>query len=136
MRTNSRSRGRGLVLAVLTMVVSLPELAQAQQTGLFPLEPIKPAAGSVRPGRPDLQNLQASVFRLSPDVLAAVPSGWGCPSREAPDREQSFKDIPLQAGDRLETLDRPGMDERCCRAARWDPASIAGAARRPLAVRG
>ena len=79
MRTNSRSRGRGLVLAVLTLVVSLPELARAQQTGLFPLAPIKQTAGAMRPGRSDLQNLQASVFRLSPDVLAAVPERLGLP---------------------------------------------------------
>ena len=77
MRTNSRSRGQGLVLAVLTVVVSLPELAQAQQGGLFPLAPITQAAGPVRPGRPDLQDLQESVFRLSSHVLATIPGRLG-----------------------------------------------------------
>ena len=46
------------------------------------------AAGAVRPGRSDLQNLQAQVLRLSPAVLAAVPGGLGLPEpREARRRE-------------------------------------------------
>src|SRR5271168_5340037 len=37
------------------------------------------AAGPVRSGRPDLQNLQASVFRLSSHVLAHLPERLGLP---------------------------------------------------------
>ena len=119
MRTNSRSRGRGLILAVLTVVVSLPELARAQQTGLFPLAPIRQAAGPVRPGRSDLQDLQASVFRLSSHVLAAVPGRLGMPEPRGPDREKSFKEFPL--GDRRrERADRDAAGAEDRDAARGD----------------
>ena len=112
MRTNSRSRGRGLVLAVLTLVVSLPELARAQQTGLFPTGTDPPAAGSVRPGRPDLQSLQASILRLSSDVLADLPERLGMPKPRGTRPGKSFKEIPLPAGERARpSLDQPGTEE-------------------------
>ncbi len=77
MRTNSRSRGRGLVLAVLTMVVSLPELARAQQTGLFPLAPIRRQRVPCDQEDPIYKIYKHQYFGYHPDVLAAVPGRLG-----------------------------------------------------------
>jgi hypothetical protein len=111
MRTNSRSRGCGLVLAVLTLVSSLPELARAQQTGLFPNMNVRRQRVPCDQEDPIYKVYKHQYYGYHPTCWRTFPSGWGCPSREAPNREQSFKEIPLQAGERLPSLDQPGTDE-------------------------
>jgi hypothetical protein len=111
MRTNSRSRGCGLVLAVLTVVVSLPEFAQAQQTGLFPNMNIRRQRVPCDQEDPIYKVYKHQYYGYHPTCWRQFPNGWGCPSPEAPNREQSFKEIPLQAGDRIESPDRPGTEE-------------------------
>ena len=98
MRTNSRRRDQGLVLAVLTVVLSLPELAQAQQTGLFPLAPIKRQRVPCDQEDPIYKTYKHQYFGYHPTCWRPFPDGWGCPSRLAPtkaDWEKSLKETPL-----------------------------------------
>ena len=84
MRTNSRRRGRGLVLAVLTLVVSLPELAHAQQTGLFPLAPIRRQRVPCDQEDPIYKTYKHQYFGYHPTCWRLFPDGWGCPSTTSP----------------------------------------------------
>jgi hypothetical protein len=106
MRTNSRSRGLGLVLAALTMVVSLPELARAQQTGLFPLAPIRRQRVPCDQEDPIYKTYKQRYFGYHPTCWDQFPAGWGCPSRYGPDKAKSFKEFPPTVGERLE----PGLE--------------------------
>jgi hypothetical protein len=102
MRTNSRRRGRGLVLAALTMVVSLPGLARAQQTGLFPLAPIKRQRVPCDQEDPIYKTYKHQYFGYHPTCWRTFPAGWGCPSPNAPDKEKSYKEFPPTAGERTD----------------------------------
>jgi hypothetical protein len=102
MRTNLRSRSRGLVLAALTVIVSLPELARAQQTGLFPLAPIKRQRVPCDQEDPIYKTYKNQYFGYHPTCWRAFPTGWGCPSPNGPDKEKSFKEFPPTAGERTD----------------------------------
>jgi hypothetical protein len=95
MRTKSRTRGRGLVLAVLTLIVSLPELAQAQQSGLFPLAPIKRQRVPCDQQDPVYKLYKEKYFGYHPPCWRPFPTGWGCPSPEKPDVAKSFREQKL-----------------------------------------
>jgi hypothetical protein len=99
MRTNSRIRGQVLVLAALTVVVSLPELAKAQQTGLFPLAPIKRQRVRCDQEAPEYKLYKHKYFGYHPTCWRPFPTGWGCLSPEAPNKEESFKKIPIAGGE-------------------------------------
>ncbi|MGP0067781.1 MAG: hypothetical protein ACLQGP_29825 [Isosphaeraceae bacterium] len=95
MRRDVKWGSRALVMAVLTMAVSLSERAQAQQTGLFPLAPI-------RRERPPCPNEDAvykyykqQYFGYHPTCWSPFPAGWGCPSKQTADREKEFAERPL-----------------------------------------
>jgi hypothetical protein len=111
MRTNSRSRGRGLILAALALVASLPELARAQQTGLFPLHPIKRQRQTCDQENPIYKTYKTQYFGYHPTCWRTFPSGWGCPSPEAPDKAKAFKDLPLASGDRAEGTGENEQDQ-------------------------
>jgi len=89
---------------VLTLVGSLPELARAQQTGLFPLAPIRRQRVPCDQEDPIYKVYKHKYYGYHPTCWRTFPKGWGCPSPEAPDREKSFKETPLQAGEPLEPL--------------------------------
>jgi hypothetical protein len=133
MRTNSRSRGCGLVLAVLTVVLSLPELARAQQTGLFPNMNVRRQRVPCDQEDPIYKVYKHQYYGYHPTCWRPFPSGWGCPSREAPNREQSFKEIPLQAGGRI-APEQPGTDEMAPPPATTRPGlpALPGGARSPF----
>lgn len=95
MRTNSRMRGHVLGLAALAVVVSVPELARAQQTGLFPLAPIKRQRPPCDQEDPIYKIYKDKYFGYHPTCWRQFPTGWGCPSPAAPNREESFKKIPV-----------------------------------------
>ncbi len=95
MRTNSRRRGRGLALAVIAVSASLPQMAWAQQTGLFPLHPIKRHRVPCDHEDPIYKINKYQYFGAFPTCWRRFPEGWGCPSADAPDREKSFKETPL-----------------------------------------
>jgi hypothetical protein len=95
MRINSRIRGRLLVLAALLMVVSWPDLARAQQTGLFPNLPIKRQRVPCDQEDPIYKVYKNKYFGYHPTCWRQFPSGWGCPSPDGPNREESFKKYPF-----------------------------------------
>src|SRR5271169_2736635 len=95
MRTKSRSRRRGLALAVLTLIVSMPELARAQQSGLFPNSPIKRQRVPCDQQDPVYKLYKEKYFGYHPPCWRPFPTGWGCPSPEKPDVEKSFKERKL-----------------------------------------
>jgi hypothetical protein len=102
MRTNSKRRGRGLVLATLTLIVSLPGLARAQQTGLFPLAPIKRQRVPCDQEDPIYKTYKHQYFGYHPTCWRAFPAGWGCPSPYGPDKAKSFKEFLPSAGERTD----------------------------------
>jgi hypothetical protein len=95
MRTNWRSGGRALGLAVLALVVSLSERAQAQQSGLFPLAPIRRERTPCAMEDPIYKTYKQQYFGYHPTCWRPFPAGWGCPSPEAPNKEKSFREQPL-----------------------------------------
>ncbi len=95
MRTNSRRRDQGLALAVLTVVLSLPDLAWAQQSGLFPLAPIKRQRVPCDQEDPIYKTYKHQYFGYHPTCWRPFPKGWGCPSSEVASKEKSLKEIPL-----------------------------------------
>jgi hypothetical protein len=109
MRTNSTSRSLGLVLAVFTLAVSLPELARAQQGGLFPNLPIRRQRVPCDQEDPIYKVYKHQYYGYHPTCWHPFPKGWGCPSPERPDREKSFKETPLQSPEPLEG-DQPPDD--------------------------
>lgn len=95
MRTKSRRGLLGpMVLAALAGVI-LSESAQAQQTGLFPLAPIKRKRVPCNQEDPVYRIYKDQYFGYHPTLWRPFPTGWGAPSPEAPDRAASFKAIPL-----------------------------------------
>jgi hypothetical protein len=107
MRTKSRTRSRGVVLAVLSLAVFLPELAQAQQTGLFPLAPAYHRQRvPCDQEHPAYKTIKEKYFGHHPTAWRKFPEGWGLKSKETPDVEKSFKELPLQTGD------EPAQEER------------------------
>jgi hypothetical protein len=115
MRTNSRTRGCGLALAVVAVATSLPQMAWAQQSGLFPLHPIKRHRVPCDQEDPIYKINKYQYFGYNPTCWHRFPDGWGCPSSEAPDREKSFKETPLGSGlsegQLPPTGPRPGTEE-------------------------
>jgi hypothetical protein len=101
MRTKSRSRGRGLVLAALTLIVGMPELARAQQSGLFPNAPIKRQRVPCDQEDPVYKIYKQKYFGYHPTCWRPFPAGWGCPSPEKPDVEKSFKERKLGTAEDL-----------------------------------
>jgi hypothetical protein len=95
MRTNSRRRDQGLALAVLTVVLSLPDLAWAQQSGLFPLAPIKRQRVPCDQEDPIYKTYKYQYFGYYPTCWRPFPKGWGCPSSEVASKEKSLNEIPL-----------------------------------------
>jgi hypothetical protein len=69
--------------------------AEAQQTGLFPLSPIKRSRVPCTQEDPVYRIYKDQYFGYHPTLWRPFPSGWGAPSPEAPDRAASFKAIPL-----------------------------------------
>jgi hypothetical protein len=105
MRTNSMTRLSGRALAVFATVVILSDWAMAQQTGLFPLAPIRRQRPPCDQQDPVYRLYKDQYFGYHPTLWRRFPSGWGAPSPEAPDAAKSFKEIPL------ETLDGVGIDQ-------------------------
>ncbi len=93
MRTNSRMMTRALTLVVLTGAVGFAERAQAQQTGLFPLAPIRRQRVPCDQEDPTYKVYKQQYFGYHPTCWRTFPEGWGCPSAQRPDVEKSRKEI-------------------------------------------
>jgi hypothetical protein len=99
MRTKSRTRSQGLVLAVITVSVLVPELARAQTTGLFPLAPARRRQRvPCDQEDPAYKIVKERYFGYHPTAWRRFPEGLSIKSKEAPDVEKSFREIPLDDG--------------------------------------
>ncbi len=129
MRTKSRSRRRGLVLAVLTLIVRHAGAGASATVRAVSAGADQAAARTVRSGRSGLQDLQGKVLRISPALLAAVPRGLGLPEpREAgrrkvvPRTEAEPRSECSDARSRRHAAGRPARSSRgpCpSRSSRW-----------------
>src|SRR5262249_43948675 len=84
MRTNSRWGAHALTMVVLTAAVSLSGRVEAQQTGLFPLAPIRRQRVPCSQEDPTYKIYKQQYFGYHPTCWRTFPSGWGAPSPEAP----------------------------------------------------
>jgi hypothetical protein len=82
-------------MTVLALVVSLSERVQAQQSGLFPLAPIRRERPPCANEDPIYKIYKQQYFGYHPTCWSPFPAGWGCPSKQAPDKEKSFREQPL-----------------------------------------
>jgi hypothetical protein len=96
MRNDTRRRFRSPVAWALGLVLGIPALAEAQQSGLFPLRPIKRERVPCPMEDPVYRLNREQYFGYFPTCWRPFPKGWGCPSPEAPDVEKAFRDEPLQ----------------------------------------
>ncbi len=95
MRKDINWKGRALVMAVLTMAVSLSERAQAQQTGLFPLATIRRERPPCPNEDPVYKYYKQQYFGYHPTCWQPFPAGWGCPSKQTIDKEKEFAELPI-----------------------------------------
>ena len=89
-------RKHGLVLGVLTVLVSLSGLAEAQVSGLFPLHPIRRERVPCPEEDPVYRLNRTQYFGYHPTVWRRFPDGWGFRSPEAANREKEFKELPIK----------------------------------------
>jgi hypothetical protein len=94
MRTRTRRRWSWPVLGALAVVVGAPALAHAQQSGLFPLAPIKRERVPCASEDPIYRLYRQEYFGYHPTCWRKFPAGWGCPSPEAPNAAEAFKLLP------------------------------------------
>lgn len=105
MLTKTMSRKPGRVLAVFAIAVWFSELAQAQQSGLFPLHPIRRQRVPCPHEDPVYKLYRHQYFGYHPTVWRRFPEGWGFPSPEAANPKLEFEKLPIEPP-------RPeGMDE-------------------------
>jgi hypothetical protein len=81
-------------MVVLTGAVSLSGRVEAQQSGLFPLAPIRRQRVPCDQEDPTYKIYKHQYFGYHPTCWRTFPSGWGCPSTEAPSKERSFREVP------------------------------------------
>ena len=75
------------------LVLAAPLLASAQQTGLFPLAPIRRERVPCPMEDPLYGLYRSQYYGYFPTCWRRFPPGWGCPSPEAPNAAQSFAEI-------------------------------------------
>jgi|GEM_PF-2553624 len=92
----------GMALAVVMTVSALAEWAAAQQTGLFPLAPIRRQRVPCSHEDPVYQLYKEQYFGYHPTMWRKFPDGWGAPSPEAPNAAESYAKIPLQPPEDLD----------------------------------
>jgi hypothetical protein len=81
-------------MVVLTAAVSLCGRAEAQQSGLFPLAPIRRQRVPCDREDPTYKIYKQQYFGYHPTCWRTFPAGWGCPSGEAPDFARSKRELP------------------------------------------
>jgi hypothetical protein len=98
MLTRPRQRKQGWVLAALTVFLGLPGLAQAQQSGLFPLQPIRRERVPCPLEDPIYKRYRTDYYGFYPTQWRKFPDGWNLPSPEGPSSEKfNLKDHPIEA---------------------------------------
>ncbi|WP_422930338.1 hypothetical protein [Singulisphaera sp. PoT] len=89
---------RALVLSpgawAAALVLGTPWLAQAQQSGLFPLAPIQRERVPCPAEDPVYELYRREYFGYHPTCWRPFPAGWGCPTPLAANVAQEFKERP------------------------------------------
>lgn len=112
MRTNSRMGAHALTLVVLTGAVSLSGRVEAQQTGLFPLAPIRRQRVPCDQEDPTYKIYKHQYFGYHPTCWRTFPAGWGCPSAEAPNLAESLRQTPAGNAPEAPGPLPPGEEDR------------------------
>jgi hypothetical protein len=94
MRTRSGMRSGWSAVWALALVAGAPALAHAQQSGLFPLLPIRRERVPCAAEDPIYKLYRREYFGYHPTCWRRFPAGWGCPSPEAPNAAEAFRQLP------------------------------------------
>jgi hypothetical protein len=94
MLIKSRRRFRSPAAWALVVVFGAPALVEAQQSGLFPNAPINRERVPCPHEDPVYRLYRHQYFGYHPTCWRRFPEGWGCPSPEAPNVAQAFRDLP------------------------------------------
>jgi hypothetical protein len=105
MLKKTRRRSSSPAIWAVALVVGAPALVQAQ-TQLFPLAPIQRQRPPCPLEDPIYGLYRHQYYGYFPTCWRQFPTGWGCPSPEAPNSARSFQ---LQPRDKPPEL--PDMDE-------------------------
>ena len=96
MLTKSNSRKPGQVLAVLAAVTSLSGLAEAQQSGLFPLHPIRRERTPCANEEPIYKLYRNQYYGYFPTRWRRFPDNWSLRSPEGPNTQEELKKNPIE----------------------------------------
>ncbi|MFO0910352.1 MAG: hypothetical protein U0794_18740 [Isosphaeraceae bacterium] len=94
MRIRTRRRLSWPAAAALAFALGAPSLAHAQQGGLFPLAPIRRERVPCQMEDPVYRLYRQEYFGYHPTCWRRFPTGWGCPSPEAPNAAEAFRLLP------------------------------------------
>jgi hypothetical protein len=96
MLTKSTRRRPVLALAVLSVLASLTGVARAQQSGLFPLHPIRRERVPCPNEDPIYKLYRSQYYGYFPTQWRPFPQGWNLTNPETPNPKQEFQKNPLQ----------------------------------------
>ncbi len=96
MLTKSISRKPGQVLAVLAAVTSLSGLAEAQQSGMFPLHPIRRERTPCANEEPIYKLYRNQYYGYFPTQWRKFPDGWALRSPQGPNTAEELKKNPIE----------------------------------------
>lgn len=93
MLKHTRRLFRSQVTWGIALVLLAPTFVQAQQTGLFPLAPIKRQRVPCPDENPIYRRYRAEYYGYYPTCWRRFPPGWGCPSPEAPNLAKEYEEL-------------------------------------------
>lgn len=94
MLKQTRRLFRSQVTWGISLVLLAPTFAQAQQTGLFPLAPIRRQRVPCPEENPIYRQYRQDFYGYYPTCWRRFPPGWGCPSPDAPNMKKEYEAIP------------------------------------------
>lgn len=96
MLIKSIRRKPGQVLAVLAAVTSLSGMAEAQQSGMFPLHPIRRERTPCVNEEPIYKLYRNQYYGYFPTQWRRFPDGWSLRSPEGPNTAEELKKNPIE----------------------------------------
>jgi hypothetical protein len=90
-------RKPGQVLGALVILASLSGVAQAQQSGLFPLHPIRRQRVPCPNEDPIYKLYRSQYYGYYPTQWRPFPQGWNLPSPEGPNTKEALAKQPIEA---------------------------------------
>lgn len=97
MLTKPTRRGTVRLLAGVTVLVSLSGVARAQQSGLFPLKPIRRERTPCSMEDPVYKLYRSQYYGYYPTQWRPFPQGWNLPSPEGPNTREALQKMPIEA---------------------------------------